>query len=437
MSRLFPRILHYISIPVLKNAPLLAPQTSNKRWPVIIFSHGLAGSRNTYSHLVGSIASHGVIVIAPEHRDGSTAISYIRDIPASGRGEKSAPKHGRTVEYKRLPHTPSPEVEEGRNEQLRIRLWELGLVHDSLLKIDRGNDISNLHTSSISLSMFEEKLDVHTPGKIIFAGHSFGAATVTQFVKSTFYSPQFSQAPKDFKSLFSPSPKSPIVAQITPNTPVILLDPWCLPLRAQDTRWLWNKPFPCYTPSGPGGESLLAIESQAFFKWRVHLKATKRLLSSDPSSTTSSNAPLSEPHIYYATSAAHLSQSDFGVLFPWVVKKFLAVEDPERIMRLNVRAILQLLRDRGIEVSATSAADMELEGKTADIDKDKLIFGKNEEIKGWNYLTTNVDDMDDVDFETAERHDSGSSVSDMATGPEEVVIKNEVFPQVSKTTERL
>jgi len=401
----------------------------------MIFSHGLAGSRNAYSHLAGSIASHGIIVIAPEHRDGSTAISFIRDTNASGTGEKATPKHGRTVEYKKLPHTPCPEVEEGRNAQLKIRLWELGLVHDSLLKVDQGNNITNLNRSSVSLSMFNKMLDVHTPGKITFAGHSFGAATVTQFVKSTFYSPQFSQAPNNFEPLFSPSSKSSIVAQITPNTPVVLLDIWCLPLRAQNTRWLWNKPFPCYSPSGPGGDPLLAIESQAFFKWRVHLKATKRLLSSDPSSTTSSSTPLSEPHVYYATSAAHLSQSDFGILFPWVVKKFLAVDEPERIMRLNVRAVLQLLRDQGIEVSATSAADMELEGK-ADVDKDVLIFGKNEEIRGWNYLSTNVGDMDDVDFETA--HDSSaSSVSDMNKDPEEVVIKTEVLPQAPRTAERL
>ena len=166
LSRLFPRILHYISIPVLKNAPLLAPRTSNKRWPVMIFSHGLAGSRNTYSHLVGSIASHGVIVIAPEHRDGSTAISYIRGVPTRGAGEKAGSKHSRTVEYKKLPHTPSPEVEDGRNEQLKIRLWELGLVHDSLLKIDEGAGVTNLNTSSLSLSFsssfpFESSVSSH------------------------------------------------------------------------------------------------------------------------------------------------------------------------------------------------------------------------------------------------------------------------------------
>ena len=95
-SRYFPRLLYYISIPVRKNAPLLPPNTTNKRWPVMVFSHGLGGSRNAYSHLVGSIASHGMIVIAPEHRDGSTPISYIRDVPSNNSvTEKSAARKAR------------------------------------------------------------------------------------------------------------------------------------------------------------------------------------------------------------------------------------------------------------------------------------------------------------------------------------------------------
>lgn len=37
----------------------------------MVFSHGLGGSRNSYCHLLGSLASHGVVVVAAEHRDGS------------------------------------------------------------------------------------------------------------------------------------------------------------------------------------------------------------------------------------------------------------------------------------------------------------------------------------------------------------------------------
>ncbi|KAA8573451.1 hypothetical protein EYC84_005036 [Monilinia fructicola] len=302
----FPRLLHYVTIPVRKNAPLLKPTTSNNRWPVMIFSHGLGGSRNAYSHIVGSVASHGMIVIASEHRDGSTPISYIREPPSDSSSmekEKVSQKHAKkTVDYVKLSHTPSPEVEEGRNEQLKIRLWEMGLIHDSLLKLDEGKKITNLNTSSTSLSMLKDQMNVHEPGKITFAGHSFGAATVVQFIKSVFYTPESSSAPKSYKPLYSTFPKSPICSQITPNNPIVLLD-------------------------------------------------------------------------------------YFGILFPWITKKVFAAEEPERIMKLNVRAVMQLLRERGIEVSKTRKKDLELQGDEAETNDDVKIFGKDGGVRGWNWLS--------------------------------------------------
>lgn len=440
-NRYFPRLLHYISIPVLKNAPLLPPTTSTNRWPLMIFSHGLGGSRNAYSYLVGSIASHGVIVIAPEHRDGSTPISYIREVPSTNSSEeKSLPnKAKRTVNYHRLSHTPTPEVEAGRNAQLKIRLWELGLIHDSILKIDIGKHITNLNSSSVSLAMFKDQMNVHEPGKITFAGHSFGAATVTQFVKSTFYSPDNSNVPEGHETLFTPSSRSPIVQQITPNTPVILLDVWCLPLRAATTRWLWDKPFPCYTENGPGGKALLAVESQAFYKWHVHLKATKRVLSPNPASDEynyqrGDGTEWAKPNFYYASTSAHLSQSDFGVLFPWITRKFLAIEEPERIMKLNIRAVLQLLRSQDIEVSQTSAEDMELDPETGvDTKDDTLIFGTKGEIRGWNWLSTDVHEVEDDEPEATTKIENQEHMKE----PTDAVIGNELMKQKEGTTERL
>jgi platelet-activating factor acetylhydrolase len=436
VDRYFPNHLSYISIPVRKNAPLLQPDTENKRWPVMIFSHGLGGSRNAYSHLAGSIASHGVIVIAPEHRDGSTPISYIRDVPSNNSitEKNAARKSKRTVDYVRLSHTPSPEVEAGRNAQLKIRLWELGAIHDSILKLDLGEKLENLNTSSTSLYPFKDIMDVHTPGKISFAGHSFGAATVSQFVKSTFYSPCTSEAPSSYEPLFLPSSRSAITSQITPQTPLILLDIWCLPLRAASMRWLWDHPFPCYTPSGPGGSALLAIESQAFYKWSAHLKATKRLLSPNPSTfeynySKEDGGKWTEPNFFYANSSAHLSQSDFGLLFPWVTKRFLAAEEPERVMRLNVRAILQLLRAQGIAVSATSAKDMEVAGKK-DVETidDTLILGKKG-VRAWNWISTNVEE---------DCQHAGEEVEDSeTTEPGEAVVGNELMMHTNGTSEQL
>jgi platelet-activating factor acetylhydrolase len=373
----------------------------------MVFSHGLGGSRNAYSHLVGSIASHGVIVIAPEHRDGSAPISYIRDAPSANcLDEKSTPlKAMGAISYNRISHIPSPEVEMGRNTQLKIRLWELGLIHDSLLRIDLNQPLTNLNTSSMSLAMFKDLLNVHEPGKITFAGHSFGATTMTQFVKSTFYGSQNGTAPEEYEPLFAPSSRSLIVQQITPSTPVILLDVWCLPLRAASTRWLWDKPFPCYTQDGPGGDALLCVGSQVFYKWRVHLKATKRLLSPSPSSdeddyNKGNGSEWGKPHFYYVSNSAHLSQSDFGVLFPWFTRRILSAQEPERVVKLNTRAILQLMRSQHIEVGQTSMADMEISSHEGlDMKNDTLIFSANDQVRSWNSINTDVNDLSDVDYE--------------------------------------
>lgn len=236
----------------------------------MFFSHGLGGSRNAYSHIVGSLSSHGIVVIAPDHRDGSAPISYVR---ATGSSE------ARAVEYRSLPHQPSTETFEGRDEQLKIRMWEIGLIHDAVLRMDAGGHIKNLDPnkshhhkgdSGNLLSMFVDKLDVHRPGGISWVGHSFGAATTLQFVKSVFYRPSPEEQQKEgYSPLFTPPSDSAIVKQITNSSPVALLDLWCLPAQSPKTRWLHDKPMPCYTDGGPGGSALVAVLSEAFFKWRM------------------------------------------------------------------------------------------------------------------------------------------------------------------------
>lgn len=436
--------MHYICPPARKNAPLLPATTETGKWPLMIFSHGLGGNRNTYSHIVGSIASHGVVVVTPEHRDGSAPISYSRN-PESLRKHDST-----TTDYRRAPHAATQEVHDIRTSQLKVRMYELGLIYDALIRTELAKTPTNLNTSSTTLlPMFNNKLALHNPGEVSFAGHSFGAATVSQFVKSVFYLP-YADAPPEFDPLFSPKLESEIKKQITPNTPLILLDIWLLPLKSPSSKWLWNKPLPCYAPSGPGGQGVLAVESQAFWKWRVHLKVTKRFLSPDPGCVgtmtvceTDSRPP---PHFYYATASAHLSQSDFGVLFPWATKRFMGVQDPVRVLKLNTRAVLQLLRERGIPVAPTSPSDMELvvdgqptEQPTSAPTQDLDIFSTYGKIRAWNFLDLDVSDMTDVKAEDEEQQeDRGQGQSAMGGGedtqgadigknPSEAVVEGETM----------
>lgn len=362
----FLRLIQYTTIPAIRDAKLLEPPSeTNGRWPVMIFSHGLGGSRNAYSHICGSLASHGLVVVAPDHRDGSAPVSFIKD---------DAKSMLKAVEYQYYPHVSTPEVEKGRNEQMKTRCWEIGVVHGALLKIDEGISMTNTQASEAddTLGNFKSRLDIHRTGKISWAGHSFGAATIVQFIKSVYHKEPvlFSHAGKELSE------------QITSASPVSLLDLWAMPLSGTSTAALYDKPLPasCDTPSSPP----LAILSKNFYKWTPNLQHTLHILSS----------PLSKAHakayIFYAVSSAHLSQSDFGILFPWITKKVLKVDEPERTLRLNVRAVLESLRRSGITVADTSALDKEIEdeqgievGQGGALGQDHVILAPNGNVREW------------------------------------------------------
>ncbi|KZZ97422.1 phospholipase A2 [Moelleriella libera RCEF 2490] len=367
-----PRHLHYTTIPVHKNALAVTPETKDKRFPTMIFSHGLGGGRNSYSYIAGSLASHGVVVVCPEHRDGSAVVSFIRQAERPSRFFSSSTRH--IVPYERIGHDVTPEVHASREAQLRTRLWELGLIHDAVLAIDQGRTFTNLNLTTPTLEHLIGRLDVHEPGHIIFGGHSFGAATMYQFLKCTYYA-DVSQVAAMEKPLFTPTRDSSIRKQVTEKNVTLLLDMWCFPLLAPNSRPLSRLPLPIYAdvPSAPGGTALLAVESEAFHNWTEHLHVKAKLLSPDPTAkaVTSrlferpSGIKLPEPNFFYAAKSAHLSQSDFGILFPWLTKKMFDADSPERTLRLNLRAQLQLFRDNGIPVARTCIGDL-VEGAAVD-----------------------------------------------------------------------
>ena len=412
------RLVFHTTIPASRDAQLLRPPEKIGRWPVMIFSHGLGGTKNAYSHLAGSLASHGMVVVAPEHRDGSAPISYINST------DGSPPK---AVDYRALPHKPSPEVNESRDKQLEIRLWELAEIYEALLKLDSSpSELHNVGARSSKdpdrLGMFASALDVHKPGKIAWSGHSFGAATIVQFIKSVYY--HDSHPSNGYTPLCRPNPASSLVSQVTSSTPISLLDLWTLPLLSSRTSYLWSRPLPAY--NSRDGSSPLAILSEAFFKWTTNLRDTKRAISGPDRERSSLKA---KPYIFYPISSAHLSQSDFGPLFPWATRKIFKAEDPERTMRLNVRAILESLRRSGVEVADTSALDMELEEssntplglgqqpQTFPLAQDHKILLTDGSIKGW--IAIPIDDSDD--FAHANMYKS------RAEHPSDAVVQGEVM----------
>lgn len=422
-------VLKYVKLPVMKDTSLLCPaQTTAHGLPVCIFSHGLGGSFNSYSSIVGTLASHGVICIVPEHRDGSAPIAFIRN----SKGHNS-----RSVSYEKVSHSPTTSVLNARNKQLRTRLWELEKIYTVVKGLNEGRTFSNFaaitsETDSQSWKRIQEELCGHMdlrPGRVTWAGHSFGAATTTQLVKFVFYHQDIPAAPLekrksgddewDWTPLATYDSRDAVVEQITPDSPVVLLDLWTMPLRGDPTKWLFDKPMPCYSREGDvsaTSPNTLAVMSAEFYKWTDLLNRTRSLLSPDPahntdrksaerlslpeedtvratnpipelskqtgeptssfssrspsptqndshpvsssSSTTSlsqastlhSDADPKEPHLYLVTQSAHLSQSDFGVLFPNLTKYVMKAIEPEKTLHLNLRAILAMMKGQGLPV---------------------------------------------------------------------------------------
>jgi platelet-activating factor acetylhydrolase len=78
-----------LKIPAYPNAPLLHPERAqgslDKQWPLVIFSHGLGGSRTTYSQYCSRLAASGKVVLALEHRDGTGMACMPRSWGADGK----------------------------------------------------------------------------------------------------------------------------------------------------------------------------------------------------------------------------------------------------------------------------------------------------------------------------------------------------------------
>jgi len=142
--------------PILKGAKI----STEKRWPVIVFSHGLGCSRFAYSRICTDLASNGFIVAATEHRDGSACLSFhIKD------GNKE------WIQHKKL--TEEDKEYSVRNNQLKYRVHEIKKTLDLVNSINIGEEVTNV-LEDLDLSPFVGLFDLESP---VLAGHSFGGAS--------------------------------------------------------------------------------------------------------------------------------------------------------------------------------------------------------------------------------------------------------------------
>ncbi|XP_065898489.1 platelet-activating factor acetylhydrolase-like isoform X2 [Dysidea avara] len=145
-----------------------APVKTSTPLPVIMFSHGVAGMRTTYSAVCCDLASHGYLVAAVEHRDQSAGYCYSK---RKKDGSQQFVDHW--IPYERPPVSVN-EQHMLRARQLTIRRKEILLGLDFIHQLDGSGEFENLLQSNFDFKQFKGKLDlVHTA----MMGHSFGSAT--------------------------------------------------------------------------------------------------------------------------------------------------------------------------------------------------------------------------------------------------------------------
>ncbi len=172
-----------IQIPAKVDAPLLSGgdddvANADTKFPVMVFSHGMASSRTDYTNYLGELASRGHVVAAVEHRDGSCPGSMV----------KIKGKRDRRVTHFResdLLSTPAMDTPLLKREQLAFREAEILETIKVLASINNGNGNDILSTNSRhegqTLHDWAGRLDM---SQLTISGHSYGATGALQALKS-------------------------------------------------------------------------------------------------------------------------------------------------------------------------------------------------------------------------------------------------------------
>lgn len=321
---------------------------SREKFPVIIFSHGLGGSRLCYSTICGELASFGCIVIAVEHRDGSgarTHVSLPRDVDTSviesstaklytnddddkdagSKEVKGKSKAGvnpyYVVDYilpKDNAQDTSPHNAHGvdqilRSAQIELRQAEIKEAFHviSLINDGKGEEVAamnlrrkgNVGSSSLGLTGIQWK-DWNGSmflNQVTVMGHSFGGATTVHLCRDD---------------------------SLTWLGQGVSLDAWgqALPPGGDTPRNSVTKP-------------IIAISSEAFMHWKDNYDSVVNFCRE----ARDSNVPCWMVTIAGST---HLAMTDFAVLYPhWMSFFMKSMVDPIRALYLTTALSLDFLKE--------------------------------------------------------------------------------------------
>ncbi|KAH6686842.1 platelet-activating factor acetylhydrolase, isoform II-domain-containing protein [Plectosphaerella plurivora] len=169
-----------ITIPAEVDAPLFTSEDGEKdgKFPLMVFSHGMASSRSDYTNFLGELASRGHIIAAVEHRDGSCPGSVVK------LDDKDPGRHA--LFFRESDLLDEIDMEGFKKAQLAVRDAEIRGAIDLFHAIQKGEDIGNTRDSVSTLSAWEGRLDLD---RLTVGGHSYGATGALQALSTVASSP--------------------------------------------------------------------------------------------------------------------------------------------------------------------------------------------------------------------------------------------------------
>ncbi|RPB04161.1 hypothetical protein L873DRAFT_1825756 [Choiromyces venosus 120613-1] len=328
------------------------------KFPLMIFSHGLGGTRAAYSSICEEFASYGFVVCAMEHRDGSGPKTFVNRQEQTNQVDEEEEEEEEEegwrnstdeVEYV-WPRYPRDDTKPGekadadlQRAQIEMRQAEILEAYKALVEIisGRGEEVSKRNLmkkgskGASSRGLEGADWDSRTGRvqleSITVAGHSFGAATAIEVLRHRDESFSF-------------------IGQ------GIIYDPWGVAIQDPDSKHRINTPLPC-------------INSESFMQWGTNYEA-----------------------ILKVSEEAMESDNRCCLLFPHISKHLLKMTaEPKRSLDINISASLDFLS----RVVADKGAFMDLkveqclkdvEGNPGQVDSNNHIKIKKEERRVQNIV---------------------------------------------------
>lgn len=321
---------HLLKIPLYVNVPLLDPPGGDHvacQWPLVIFSHGLGGTRTTYSHLCARLAAEGRVILAIEHKDGTGPFVYTRT-PVPGLKEQlpsNCKLYLNPEDVQLEEHTEKSQFA-FRKDQLLFRRLEVYLTYTFFSRLvntiwdEEHSSLDGIHTIGGPWNYdLKKRTDdrifwkswhntganpkVRCDHDVLLTGHSFGGATVLSILSN---------------------PPPTLQGQHLTTIPVqraVVLDPWLEPLPSPGPEPYRVEVSIKDNSARVEAPALLVLNSEQFTVWHPHFERLRDVVRTWDRAARECAAGdrRGGTHAWLVTlvRARHISFSDFGVIVPF------------------------------------------------------------------------------------------------------------------------